>query len=161
MGCFNTLQRHTKNKEGKSHRSEVGLWWDEPQVVAYLVFLPIFSRARARLARATSAKKSRSLAESLTPGRDSTPLATSTAYGRTVRIASPTFAGVRPPARMILCFAAALCAIDQSNVFPVPPNWSFFAAASRRKYVARRNLLKLDTEKPGPTRKALMTGRSS
>jgi ABC-type Fe3+/spermidine/putrescine transport system ATPase subunit len=48
----------------------------------------------ARTAAAKAARRSRSL----TPGRASTPLATSTAKGRTEAIASPTFSGARPPA---------------------------------------------------------------
>src|SRR5688500_15704969 len=36
---------------------------------------------------------------SFLPGEDSTPLATSTANGRTVRIAPATFSEIRPPAR--------------------------------------------------------------
>ena len=47
-------------------------------------------------------------ARSLRPGRDSTPLETSTPYGRTVRIASATFSARRPPARVFgkRCFAS-------------------------------------------------------
>ena len=51
---------------------------------------------KLRLARATSEKKARSLAASFLPGRDSTPLATSTAKGRTARMASATFSGSEP-----------------------------------------------------------------
>jgi hypothetical protein len=47
-----------------------------------------------------AAIKSRSLFRSFFPGLDSTPEATSTAYGSTVRIALAIFSEVSPPARM-------------------------------------------------------------
>src|SRR5262245_6140477 len=45
--------------------------------------------------------KARSLGQSFVPGVASTPLQTSTAYGRTVRMASRTFSGVSPPANIM------------------------------------------------------------
>src|SRR6185312_16616166 len=48
----------------------------------------------------TAAKNARDLASSLIPGAASTPLATSTAHGRTSRIARATLSAFRPPARM-------------------------------------------------------------
>src|SRR6266851_4262093 len=57
------------------------------------------------------------------PLRHSTPEFTSTAYGFTVIIASRTFSGVRPPARMTGAVAASTMRelILQSWVWPVPP----------------------------------------
>ena len=56
------------------------------------------------------------------PGRRSTPLATSTAYGRTVAIASATLSGVRPPERITGTLAAVAAEpSSQANVSPVPP----------------------------------------
>src|SRR4051794_4966097 len=55
------------------------------------------SSARADL---TASMNRRTLSGSLRPGDDSTPLATSTIHGRTIRSRSATFSGVRPPARM-------------------------------------------------------------
>ena len=46
-------------------------------------------------------KKLASLPRSLIPGSRSTPEATSTASGRTIRIASVTLSGFSPPARMV------------------------------------------------------------
>src|SRR5215469_8159733 len=60
-------------------------------------------------------------AGSFLPGRASTPLHTSTAYGRTTRIASATFSGVRPPARKMRSEPFELRTMFQLNVFPVPP----------------------------------------
>jgi hypothetical protein len=48
----------------------------------------------------TAAAKASSLSGSLRPGADSTPLATSTAYGRTATMASETLSGVKPPERI-------------------------------------------------------------
>ena len=48
----------------------------------------------------TASTKRRMRSISLMPGRLSTPLATSTAKGRTRFTAAPTFSGVSPPARM-------------------------------------------------------------
>src|SRR5262245_33853262 len=65
--------------------------------------------------------KVRTLPQSFVPGVTSTPLHTSTAYGRTVWIASQTFSGVSPPARMIRpyrCNEATRC---QSACTPPPP----------------------------------------
>src|SRR5262244_1907363 len=45
--------------------------------------------------------KAWSLRQSFVPGVASTPLQTSTAYGRTIRMASRTFSGVSPPAKMM------------------------------------------------------------
>src|ERR1700730_16076762 len=111
----------------------------------------------SRLARSTSAKNSRILPRSFFPGRDSTPLATSTAYGRTERIASATFSGVRPPAKIIGRATAARRAKAQSIVCPVPPYWPARAASSKNPETPR-NLASSDSEKPAATRKALMTG---
>ena len=61
------------------------------------------------------------LAMSFTPGDDSTPLATSTAYGRTARTAAATFSGVRPPARMTGATSETPSASDQSKGSPLPP----------------------------------------
>src|SRR5690606_7953520 len=52
-------------------------------------------------ARCTAAQKASMSAGSLTPRELSTPDDTSTPAGRTRRIASPTFSGVSPPARMM------------------------------------------------------------
>ncbi len=51
----------------------------------------------------------------------STPLATSTQYGETARIASSTFPAWRPPASVSLRFVASSRTRVQSNVSPVPP----------------------------------------
>ena len=60
-------------------------------------------------------------AGSFFPGRASTPLHTSTAYGRATRIASATFSGVKPPARKMRRESFEPRAKFQLNVFPVPP----------------------------------------
>ena len=51
----------------------------------------------------------------------STPLDTSTAHGRTRRIASPTFAAVSPPESTTRPGQLARGSAPQSNVCPVPP----------------------------------------
>src|SRR6516225_8827689 len=91
----------------------------------------------SRDARETSSKKACSFAGSFLPGRDSTPLATSTAKGRTMRMASATFSGVRPPARMTRCDCATARARCQLPVVPLPPYWPE-SAESRRKAEALR-----------------------
>src|SRR5438093_2495153 len=67
--------------------------------------------------------KARTFAWSFLPGEASTPLVTSTAYGRTWRTASSTLSGVRPPARMTGPSTWACAARSQSIVTPVPPDW--------------------------------------
>ncbi len=69
----------------------------------------------------TAANNARNFAGSLRPGRASTPLATSTAYGSATRMASAIFSGVKPPARMIRPYRRASRANFQSSVRPVPP----------------------------------------
>ena len=64
--------------------------------------------------------KRRTSVGSLTPGADSTPLATSTPHGRTRSIASATLSGVRPPARSTRRPDGAPSARDQSNTCPEP-----------------------------------------
>ena len=49
------------------------------------------------------------------------PEETSTAHGWTSRTASPTLAGVSPPASMVGVWRATSAATDQSSVTPVPP----------------------------------------
>src|SRR6185295_3835929 len=56
------------------------------------------ARVRSHRRPLTASTNARTLAASFLPGADSTPLETSTASGRTVAIASPTFSGVKPPA---------------------------------------------------------------
>src|SRR5688572_3988222 len=68
--------------------------------------------------------------KSLTPGDSSTPDDTSTPYGRTVAIASPTVAGVSPPASTTRRSRANEAARGQSTVTPVPPRRSGSAASS-------------------------------
>src|SRR5258706_1234471 len=66
--------------------------------------------------------KALTFAWSFIPGDASTPLETSTPYGRTRRTASATFSGVSPPARKIgLPILPASRARSQLNVSPVPP----------------------------------------
>ena len=64
--------------------------------------------------------KSRTFIGSLCPGDDSTPVDTSTPHGRTRSMASATFSGVRPPARMNRRPIGAPSASDQSNTSPEP-----------------------------------------
>ncbi len=59
------------------------------------------SDAAPRSASRTASQNARISPASFTPRSRSTPDDTSTAHGRTTRIASPTFSGVNPPARMI------------------------------------------------------------
>src|SRR5690606_24075133 len=80
---------------------------------------PRGGRGGGSAARAASTN-ARTLLGSLRPGADSTPEATSTPHGRTTRTASPTFSGVRPPARMMRRCAGAPSASDQSNTSPEP-----------------------------------------
>src|SRR4051794_39721424 len=69
--------------------------------LAHAVTSDSFSSATGSgAASSTAALNARTSSGSFTPGELSVPLATSTAQGRTVPIASPTFSGVRPPARM-------------------------------------------------------------
>src|SRR5262249_7486946 len=86
----------------------------------------LLARAAHRSSTArTAATNARTRAGSFTPGRDSTPEATSTPEGRARRIASPTFAGVRPPASQKGSpKRRASCARDQSKVRPDPPKSS-------------------------------------
>ena len=85
---------------------------------------------KASSAARTACMKSRIFAASLIPGfpATSTPDDTSTAYGRAMRIASPTFAALSPPARPnrgnCMCCASIPCDSTkrrQSNVTPDPP----------------------------------------
>jgi hypothetical protein len=80
----------------------------------------ICSHYKTSSAERTAAMKRRILSISLTPSADSVPLETSTAYGRTERIASPMFPGVKPPANRIGLPVSCGMA-DQSNRCPAPP----------------------------------------
>src|SRR6185312_182066 len=68
----------------------------------------------------TACTKSASFVASLIPGAASTPLATSTAHGRSLRTASPTLPAFRPPARISGCPGTA-GSNDQSKTLPPPP----------------------------------------
>src|SRR5215472_6454902 len=59
---------------------------------------------------------------SLWPGSRSIPVTTSTPHGENVRIASPTFPGVRPPAMISLPWRSPICALAacQSKGWPLP-----------------------------------------
>ena len=78
-----------------------------------------------------AANRSRSFMGSLTPGVDSTLDDTSIMYGRTRVTASPTFAAVRPPDRIVRRRAAIAAATRQSIVRPVPPRRTGSCASSR------------------------------
>src|SRR2546422_6747241 len=73
--------------------------------------------------------KARTFAWSFLPGEASTPLVTSTAYGRTWRTASSTLSGVSPPARMMGPSIWACAARSQSIVTPVPPGFPSMKAS--------------------------------
>ena len=62
-------------------------------------FMVYWCIALKTLAVTTAAQNAAMRSASFTPGADSTPLLTSTAYGRTRCTAAPTVSGVRPPAR--------------------------------------------------------------
>ncbi len=64
------------------------------------------------------------------PGRVSIPEETSTAYGRTIAIASPTLSAVNPPAKTSRRVRASTAAAGQSASWPVPPGASPVAAST-------------------------------
>src|SRR6185436_2847822 len=72
---------------------------------------------------------------SLTPGWPSTPLATSTAKGRAAATPSPTFSGVKPPARIRGTSERRPASSAQSKLSPVPPGVPGWCASSRWKSV--------------------------
>src|SRR5262249_21996783 len=84
-----------------------------------------------------ASRKASTLAWSLRPGSASTPLTTSTPKGLTRPIASPTFPGVRPPARIIGTFERRLATSSQSKLLPVPP-WVPCPEAAKRGNSGRR-----------------------
>src|SRR5258706_11942509 len=77
-------------------------------------------RASHTSAFLTSATNAPILAASLMPLEDSTPLDTSTAQGRTRRIASPTLSRVSPPDSTSGWLPPAGTS-DQSKLLPTPP----------------------------------------
>src|SRR5919201_1138876 len=68
---------------------------------------------------------------SFTRGADSTPLETSTPYGRNRRTTPPTLPGLRPPAMNTLRVTVSDSANLQSHAFPVPPRESADQESSR------------------------------
>src|SRR5581483_2076620 len=94
------------------------------------------SRGVWRLVHALFAalRKARIFVTSFAPSV-STPLATSTAQGWTVRMASATLSGVRPPASHTGISLAIPAATPQSKTWPVPPR-ALASALSRRMAMA-------------------------
>jgi Fe(3+) dicitrate transport protein len=90
----------------------------------------------------------------------STPLATSTANGRTCITACPTFSGVSPPARMSCsprCCRANSAASARSATAPVPPKAPGTCASSRMCSVEKLPALAISAG--SLMRSALMKGR--
>ena len=103
-------------------------------------------------ARRALSTKAFTASRSLTRGDRSTPLATSTPHGLTVRTATATLAGVKPPARITLRVRARPVTSEKSTVRPVPPR------APGTLESIRSNPLKLSarvTSAAAPTRSAL------
>src|SRR6185295_10507374 len=91
---------------------------------AQTIRLPVhetFSRASFLAAARALAMNARIISGSFSPGAPSTPDDTSTASGRTMRIASATFSGVSPPESMIGFLRETVESKFQSNARPWPP----------------------------------------
>ncbi len=93
---------------------------DDPRCAVEVLRLPFqffFSSFR------TASIKARTFSGSFLPGLASTPEATSTPQGFSMRIASATLLEFKPPATTILSLSGRIpaAAAFQSNTFPVPP----------------------------------------
>src|SRR5205085_5985217 len=106
-------------------RLELGQRWHQRlgDVLAPVGTEAVLDRAhRATMAvDLTATANASSFSGAFTPGSISTPLATSTACGRSAAIASATLSGVSPPLRITGSGPRCVRAISQENVAPVPP----------------------------------------
>src|SRR4030095_16439485 len=98
-----------------------------------------------------------SLSESFRPGELSTPDDTSIPEGLARLIASPTFSGVRPPARITGRRLAAVAARPQSTVLPVPPRRT--GSCTSRSIMVSSGHVSIDSSFASANAIALKTGR--
>src|SRR5262245_36372314 len=104
-----------------------------------------------------TANSALSLSESFRPGERSTPDDTSIPEGPTQLIASPTFSGVRPPARITGRRFATVDARPQSTVIPVPPRR--IGSCTSRSIMVSSGHRSIDSSLASANAIALRTGR--